>query len=120
MPGSVMSNTSAVEVIIQAVSAPLRVSAPTRPGWVRGAGAGVAGTGAEAATAGTATATRGAGAGPGGASGTLAAGTGAAGTAATCPVASGLARLRQKNRTHAQKLFLCIPLRLSSKQSTIW
>jgi hypothetical protein len=42
MPGSVMSSTSAVEVIIHAVSAALIVSWPTRPGFVSGAGAGAA------------------------------------------------------------------------------
>ena len=40
MPGSVINNTSAVAVIIQAVSAPLMLDCATRPGRISGATAG--------------------------------------------------------------------------------
>ncbi len=119
MPGSVMSSTSAVEVIIQAVSAPLRVSAPTRPGRVRGAGGG-----AEAGTAGAETAAA--------AAGPLAVARerrrapwlqgrhwpppperAAAGAAGAWAMACWQAMATQIDKPHAITLFRCIHARLS-------
>ena len=56
MPGRVINSTKAVEVIIQAVSAPLMVPTPTRPGCVSGIGIG-AGAAAAATTDGAKTGT---------------------------------------------------------------